>query len=286
MRPTRPLVLYGGALVAAAYLVAPFLWLLLTSLMTEAEALSVPPHWIPEAPTLANYAFFLRPTGQEALLAAGAALNFPRAMLNSAIVASSVALINICLGTPAAYSFARYRFPGDGTLLMAYIASRMVPGVALMIPLYIVMRHLGLLDTLVALIIVDSTFTLPFTIWILKSYFQTIPRDLEDAARVDRCNWLQTMVQVFLPVAKPGIAAAAMFAFMSAWGEFLFALVFSSTSASKPLTVAVSELATDISIQYTLMATSGVIAIIVPLCLALLFQRLIVQGLVAGSVKG
>jgi multiple sugar transport system permease protein len=94
------------------------------------------------------------------------------------------------------------------------------------------------------------------------------------------------MVQVFLPVAKPGIAAAAMFAFMSAWGEFLFALVFSSTSASKPLTVAVSELATDISIQYTLMATSGVIAIIVPLCLALLFQRLIVQGLVAGSVKG
>lgn len=286
MTRTRAFVLYGGALLAAAYLVGPFLWLVITSLMTEAEALSVPPHWIPQNPTLDNYLFFERPTGERALLAAGAAINLPKAMMNSSIVAVSVALINVLIGSPAAYSFARLRFPGDTALLVTYLASRMVPGVALMIPLYVVMRNLGLLDTLLALIIVDSTFTLPFTIWILKSYFQTIPRDLDDAAKVDRCNWLQTMIYVFLPVARPGLVAAAMFAFMSAWGEFLFALVFSSTMLSKPLTVVVSELATDIAIQYTMMAASGVIAVVVPLCLALAFQRLIVQGLVAGSVKG
>ena len=168
---------------------------------------------------------------------------------------------------------------------MLYLTSRMLPSIALMIPIYVVFAGLGLINTIVAPTIADITVTLPFTIWILKSYLQTIPQELEDAARVDRCNRFQAVRHVVLPVAGPGLVAASMFAFMSAWSEFLLSSTL-TTPASAPITVAISNLANDDTVQRTLISSGTIISLIPPVVLAIVFQRVIVQGLVSGSVKG
>jgi multiple sugar transport system permease protein len=284
--PWRQIAIYSLALVTAVYLIAPFAWIVNTSFMTEADALTVPPQWVPENPTLQNYQGFFQPTLQQSLMGSRAIEETPRALLNSAIVAISTALLNLVLATLAAYSFARLRFRGSQVLMMIYLGSRMVPGVAVIIPFYLVLRSLRLLDTYLGLILAYTTFTLPFTIWILKDYFRSIPRDLEDAARVDRCNWFSMMWRVFLPISAPGLVAAAVFAFMTAWNEFLFALFLSSTIKTKTIPIVVANFANDLDVLYTFMAAAGVLAVFPPLVLALIFQRLIVQGLAAGSVKG
>jgi multiple sugar transport system permease protein len=284
--PWRSIAVYGLAIFFACYLLAPFLWIVLTSFMTEADALSVPPQWIPAHPTLDNYAGFFNPDPRQRLQGSRAVEETPRGLLNSMIVAFSTALLNLSLATLAAYSFARLRFRGSQLLLMLYLVSRMVPGVVIIIPFFLVLRTLGLLDSYLGLILSYTTFTLPFTIWILKDYFRTIPRDLEDAARVDRCNWLQMIWRVFLPISTPGLVAAGVFAFMTAWNEFLFALFLTSTMRSKTIPLIVANFANDLDVRFTFMAAAGVLAVIPPLVLALIFQRLIVQGLAAGSVKG
>jgi multiple sugar transport system permease protein len=194
--------------------------------------------------------------------------------------------VNLVLGTFAAYSFSRIQFRGSQLLLIVYLLTRMVPGIAIIIPFYLVMRALDLLDTYGALILSYTTFALPITIWILKDYFRTVPRELEDAARVDRCGWFRMMWTVFLPISAPGLVAAAIFSFMTAWNEFMFALFMTSTISSQTIPVIAANFATDVETQVTLMAAAGVLAVVPPLVLVLICQRLIVQGMAAGSVKG
>jgi multiple sugar transport system permease protein len=253
--------------------------------MHERDALSVPPQWIPESPTLSNYLTFFDPSGTRAVVGSRAAEQTLPGMANSLIAAVGTAVLNVCLGTLAGYSLARFNFRGSGALLAFYVASRMVPGIALIVPLYLVVRTYGLLDHLSALVITYLTFTLPFTIWLLKNYFQGIPRSLEEAALIDGCNWSQMLFYVLLPAAAPGLVAAAMFAFMTAWSDYLFAVILTSTIASKTMPVVVAGFATDVTTERTLMAASGVLAVIPPLLLAFVFQRLIVQGLTTGAVK-
>jgi multiple sugar transport system permease protein len=277
-------LMLGGALVTV-YILAPFSWLLLSSFMHEQDALSVPPHWIPNNPTLSNYLSFFNPSETRAVVGSRAVEQTLPGMLNSFIAAVGTAVVNLVLGTLAGYSLARFKFRGRGALLGIYLGSRMLPGIALIVPLYLTIKAFGLLDHLLALIATYVTFTLPFTIWLLKNYFQAIPRSLEEAALIDGCTWLQMVVKVLLPTALPGLIAAAMFAFMTAWNDYLFAVILTSTTASKTMPVVVAGFATDVTTERTLMATSGVLAIIPPLVLAFLFQRLIVQGLTSGAVK-
>jgi multiple sugar transport system permease protein len=274
------------AALLSIYILAPFAWLVVTTFMHEKDALSVPPQWIPAHPTLKNYLTFLNPSGVGALVGSRAAEDTLPGIVNSLIVATGTALLNVILGAFAGYSFARLRFRGRSSLLMLYLGSRMVPGIALIIPLYLMIRMLGLLDTLPALMLTYLTFTLPFTIWLLKSYFQGIPRAVEEAALVDGCTWIQMLVKVLLPMAKPGLAGAAMFAFMTAWNDYLFAVILTNTMASKTVTVVVAGFATDVTTARTLMTTGGVLAVIPPLVLAFLFRNFVVEGLTAGAVKG
>jgi multiple sugar transport system permease protein len=274
-----------GGLIVAIYILAPFCWLLLTSFMHEQDALSVPPQWIPKDPTISNYMTFIDPAGTRAIVGSRAAEQTFSGMMNSLIAATGTAVLNLFLGTLAGYGLARFRFRGRGSLLGLYLGSRMLPGIALIVPLYLTIKNFGLLDHLSALIVTYVSFTLPFTIWLLKNYFQTIPRSLEEAAYMDGCSWLQMMWRVLLPAAFPGLIAAGMFAFMTAWNDYLFAVILTSTTAAKTLPVVVAGFATDVTTERTLMATSGVLAIIPPLVLAFLFQRLIVQGLTSGAVK-
>jgi multiple sugar transport system permease protein len=280
-----PLLLMLGGILVAIYILAPFSWLLLTSFMHERDALSVPPQWIPHNPTFSNYLTFFDPAGTRAVVGSRAAEQTLPGMRNSLIAAGGTAVLNVILGTLAGYSLARINFGGRDSLLAIYLGSRMLPGIALIVPLYLTIRTYGLLDHLSALVITYLTFTLPFTIWLLKNYFQAIPRTLEEAALIDGCNWLQMVVYILLPAAAPGLVAAAMFAFMTAWSDYLFAVILTSTIASKTMPVVVAGFATDVTTERTLMAASGVLAVIPPLILAFAFQRLIVQGLTSGAVK-
>jgi multiple sugar transport system permease protein len=284
-RRGRTVLLTLAGAAVAAYFLAPFCWLVLTSFMAEGDAMAVPPRWLPERPTLANYASFVLPAGTRSIVGSRAAENTVPGIRNSLLAAAGTAALNLALGILAGYSFARLRFRGRSALLLLYLGSRMVPGIALIVPLYLVIKTLGLLDSLLALVLTYLTFTLPFTIWLLKSYFQGIPRELEEAALVDGCSWPRMVARVLVPAAAPGLVAAGMFAFMTAWNDYLFAVILTSSMAAKTVPVVVAGFATDVTTERTLMAAGGVLAVVPPLVLAFLFQRLIVQGLVSGAVK-
>ncbi len=279
----KRITLYSLVIVATLYIVTPFLWVLSVSFMHEREVNQR--HWIPREPTLGNYKTYFQVESRSAEVGATTARQFPRAITNSLIIGFSVVFINLVFGTLAAYALARVNFNGSLLLLLFYLGSRSVPGVAIMIPMYLVIRTFGLLDTHLAVILAHSTFTLPFTIWILKGYFQTIPLDLERAARVDGCSRLGALLRVFLPVTAPGLIAVGIFSFIASWGEFLFALLFTSTIGSKPVTVLASDFAQETQTPFALIATGGVLVVLLPIILAFVFQRFIIHG-IGGSMTG
>lgn len=280
--------IYGFALLAAFYLFAPFYWLVASSFMHDAEAISVPVHLVPHEPTLEHWRDYLFPekARESANIGAATARVFRNGIFNSLVIASSVTVLNLIFGTLAAYSLARLRFLGASLLMLAYLGSRSVPAVAIMIPMFILVQKFQLIDTYWAVILAHTTFTLPFTIWILRGYFQTIPAELEEAARVDGCGRIQALVRVFLPVAIPGLVAAGIFSFMLSWVEFLFALLFTSTDVTKTVTVMASSFTSDVDVSWTVIATGGVLAVLPPLLLVMIFQRYLMTGLVGGAVKG
>ena len=275
--------LYLYALVAMIYLTLPFAWVTAVSFMPEREVTQQ--RWWPEEPTVGNYSLYFQVDGRSADVGAAIARQFPRAIANSLIIGTAVMLLNLTCGSLAAYALSRLPFRGNLLLLLFYLGSRSVPGVAIMIPMYLLMRSYGLLDTHLSVILSHTTFTLPFTIWILKGYFQTVPQDLERAARVDGCTPIGALVRIFLPVTTPGLVAVGIFAFIASWGEFLFALLFTTTIASRPVTVLASDFAQELQVPFTVIAAGGVLVILLPLVLSFIFQRLIIQG-IGGSVTG
>jgi multiple sugar transport system permease protein len=274
--------LYFCMLLVLMAIFAPLAWLVISSISTRAELLSVPPHWIPQAPTLQNYLDILAP-GEAA---SRTARDFRFALGNSIFVSSVVAVISLVFGSLAAYAYARLRFRFRRSGLIAYVGLRMLPAISVVIPLYVILRDMALLNTRVALILVYLSFTLPFVIYIMTSFFQTIPPELEDAARVDGCSRLGALWRVIVPSARPGLVATGVFAFLLAWDEFFFALLLTSTPAAKTVPVAIAEFTGRHAIDFSAQATGGVLATIPPVLLALIFQRYIVRGLTAGAVKG
>ena len=290
--PWKQIIIYLAAIFAFFYLVGPFAWVVISSFMTREEAMAVPPHWIPQEPTLMNYQAYWDPETinnlreERRLTVGGVVRDVPISLSNSIIVAFSVAFLNIIIGALSAYPFARSQFRGKTTLLVLYLLTRMVPALALILPVYLVLRRIGGLNQLWGLILMYMTFTLPDSVWILKNYFQTIPRDLEDAARVDRCNWFQAMFRVILPVALPGIIAVGIYSFMASWGEFFFAMILTQTPDARTMPVLVAQLSSELGTEYGFLTSSAVMAVIPPLVLALIFQRMIISGIGAGAVKG
>jgi multiple sugar transport system permease protein len=207
-------------------------------------------------------------------------------MLNSIYVAAFVTLICVALGVLAAYAFSRLRFPGKEKVLFVLLFSYMLPPIAVIIPLYQMFSNFRMLDTREALILVYSAILVPFVIWMMRTYFDTIPRDLEDAAKIDGCTHLQILFRVILPLSLPGIVATLLFAFLMSWEEFFIALILTSTPESKTIPVAIAEFSGRHSIDFGMMATGGVLASLPPVFIALFFQKYIIGGLLSGAVKG
>ncbi len=281
--PIQSFVIYSSAVLLAVVILAPFLWLLISAISTKAELLSNPIHWIPSHPTLVNFQKLFM--GGVTSISGGEIPPFQDAIRNSLVVALSATLFCLIIGALAAYAFARLNFWIKNQLLVVVIAIRMLPEIALVVPLYILMRSLHLMDTPLVLIIVYTSFLLPFIIWLLKSYFQSIPKELEEAAYVDGASRMQILVRIILPLSVPGLITSGIFALLTAWDEFLFALIFTSTYNAKTIPVSISEFTTRHMIDYSLMTAGGLIAALPPIIFTLLLQKHIINGLTAGAVK-
>lgn len=280
--------LYAGVLLIVAETLGPFLWLVISSISTQAELLSFPPHWIPTQPTLERYRSILL-SGEvsfRGLAISSPAGAFKQALLNSFIISGATTVICLVFGVFASYAFARLRLPAKGALMLLIIAVQMLPPIALIIPLYFMIKAMGLMDTYAALILLYSTFTVTYIVWVMNGYFQTLPKDIDEAALIDGCGRLRALFGVILPLALPGLVAVGILSFLTAWNEFLFALVFANSPAVKPIPVAISEFSTQWGIDYGMMTAGGVIASIPPVLLAVFFQRYLLRGLTTGAVKG
>lgn len=260
----------------------PLLWLFSASLSTQVELFTVPPHWIPQHPTLQNYADIFFPSQA----ASSVPRTFAVALLNSLKIASAVTIICILVGSLAAYALVRIPFGANRTIQLGMIATRMIPEVSLILPLFIIASSLDLINKPIVLILTYMSFALPYAIWLMAAYFQTVPVDLEEAARLDGCSRLGILFRVVMPISVPGLVSTAMFVFLLAWDEFFYALIFTSTLAAKTVPVAIAEFIGRYVVNVNGMMAGGILAAIPPVLVALIFQRYIVSGMTAGAVKG
>ena len=284
MRPRgRFLVgIHVAAVLMAVVVLAPFAWLLISSISPSSELLAAHPHWWPDKPTLSRYrAIFSSAPGGD-----NVAVNFRLAMVNSFIVATGTTVISLVVGTLGGYAFARLRFRFRRSALFGFLAIYMLPPIALVIPLYLAMANLGLVDTKTGLVVTYCSIVTPFALWTMSNYFLTMPPELEEAARLDGCSRLGALSRIMLALARPGLFATAMFGFLLAWDEFLYSLIFTSTTQAKTIPVAIAEFTGKYSSDFGLIAAGGMLAALPPLVLALIFQRYIVGGLSSGAVKG
>ena len=260
----------------------PILWLFSASISTQVELFTVPPHWIPQQPTLQNYLDIIFPSQA----ASSVPRTFAVSMLNSMEIASAETVICLVIGSLAAYALVRIPFKYNQKLQIGILATRMIPEVSLIIPLYIIASSMQLINKPIVLILTYLSFALPYAIWIMASFFQTVPVELEEAARLDGCTRLGILWRVVIPISIPGLISTAMFVFLVAWDEFFYALIFTSTLAAKTVPVAIAEFIGRYNINTTGMMAGGILAAIPPVLLGLIFQRYIISGMTAGAVKG
>jgi multiple sugar transport system permease protein len=282
------------------YVAGPVAWLLSSSFKTESEITAKPPTWMPKQPTGGNYAAIFDSGSKEVtyenrrqgdaatsgrFLPSGAQNLLP-SVWNSLVVGTWVAALSIVLSVTAAFAIAVINFRGRRGTLYTILVTRMIPDTALIVPLFLAMRNFGLVNTRLALVATYLAVTLPFTIFILINYFESIPRDLYRAARTDGCSHRQALWYVYLPVSLPAIVASLMFAFLTSWNEFIFALILTQDIRAQTLPIVISGFVMDFTTSFSFINAAGVIAIIPPVVLAMLFERYIVSGLTAGAVKG
>jgi len=287
--------LYLAAIVLASWVLFPIYWMANLSLQTEVEIYTVPPYYLPPNPSINNYWFafdvesavkyFLEQGQALSLFIPGVMKDFPRSIVNSVIVGVTVMIYNIISGTLGAFGITRIRFKGDMPLFFASIAGRLIPPVVIAIPYYVIVRSVGLLDSLLAVILVHIMFTMPFTIWILNTYLLTVPMDIEDAARVEGYSYLETLRKITFPLIKPAIVAIGITSFMISYGEFFFTLLLTQSAASRTIPVIIGSAVAVPRVTKGLICSMGIIGIIPAVIVVILFRRYLISGLVAGAVK-
>jgi multiple sugar transport system permease protein len=252
----------------------PLIWIFKMSIINRAELFASPPTILPQNPTGSEYTqIFGDPSFQQALL-------------NSVIISGITTVVCLFFGSIAAYAIARLRFRFKSPVMTLILAISFFPGVAIIGPLFIQYSAFGLIDTYWAAIITDTVFALPLTVWLLVAFFKELPRDLEEAAKVDGATTIQAFRKVILPLAAPGVFTTAILTFIFAWNEFLFATTFLFTPDTQPVTVVIPNFASQYTTDYGAQAAAAVVVTVPLVILVLIFQRRIVSGLTAGAVKG
>jgi multiple sugar transport system permease protein len=272
-RGARAALVSGGAAAILALWAFPIFWAVVVALKTESEVLAFPPSLV-FRPTLANFADAL--VGRFSVLPA---------MGTSLVIASVTTLLTIVLAVPASYAFARLRLPVGKLLGFYVLATQMLPPIGLVIPYFLILNRLSLLDSYAGMITIYLTFSLPFAIWLMVSFMEDVPREMEEAAAIDRASRLETLWHIILPQVRGGIAVTLVFVFLNCWDEFLFAVQLSGNQV-RPVTVAMYNF---VSVEQTLWAklsAAALIAMVPVIAIGFAAQRHIVKGLTVGAVKG
>ena len=280
-RPARLVGRTVAILVILLWSLFPLYWALNTSLSTLSGADSTPAHYFPSPLVGASY----RAVFGIGSSAYGISAELGRSLLNSVIESGVAMVVTVVIAILAAYAFARMQFRFKRTIFVSVLATLLLPAYATLIPLYRIMANLGLVNTYLAVILVYVSGFLPLAIWILYNYFNTIPRELEEAAFVDGASPMKALLRVVIPVARPGIAAAAIISFLLGWAQFLFPLILTTNLSTQPATVIVAALNQQRIVPFTLLMGCGVIVAAIPGLLALALNRYLIQGITAGSVK-
>ena len=261
-----------------AFTALPMLWMVSTSIKTEFAAIQQPPTWIPAEPTLNQYTTLLSPTsptGQQ----------FLGYIRNSVIVSTATTILGLLVAVPAAYAFARFNFPGRDALFFSVLIRNMFPVVVFLIPLFILMKNLRLIDTYFSLILTYLTFGLPLSIWLLKGFYDNIPPELERAARIDGATRFQAFWKIILPLSAPGLVATAIYAFIQGWNEYVYARTFINSEQRMTMPVGLERFFTEYASNWPgLMAASFIMSVPV-VVLFLVLQRHFVRALTEGAVK-
>jgi multiple sugar transport system permease protein len=260
------------------YTAMPMAWMLLTSIKSGFAAMQFPPQWLPNEPTLASYEKLLDPTNS-------VGQDFLRFFWNSLFVSTTTTVLAVIVAVPAAYAFSRFDFPGRKFLFFAVLLRNMFPAVIFLVPLFILMRLLGLVNTHGSLILTYLTFGLPLAIWLLKGFYDNIPYQLEQAARIDGATRFQAFLLIVMPLSTPGIIATAIYSFIGAWNEYIFAYTFLNRNEQLTLPVGIQRFFSENTTDFPgLMAASFIMSLPV-VVLFLLLQRYFVRALTEGAVK-
>ena len=265
-------------IVMLIYTAVPMVWMMLTSIKSQFAAMTYPPEWWPNEPTLASYRNLLDPQNS-------VGRDFLRFFLNSLIVSTLTTVLAVLVAVPAAYAFSRFRFPGRRFLFFSVLLRNMFPAVIFLVPLFILMRFLGLVNTHGSLVITYLTFGLPLAVWLLKGFYDNIPVQLEQAARIDGATRFQAFILIVMPLSVPGIIATAIYSFIGAWNEYIYAYTFISKNEQLTLPVGVQRFFSENTTDFPgLMAASFMMSVPV-VVLFLVLQKYFVRALTEGAVK-
>lgn len=270
----RILLLYLPLIILMIFILFPFYWTFVTSVKPEEELYGTIVTYWPSSITFEAYKKLFTTT-----------VDFLTAMKNSLIVAVFTTIVSLTVSTLAAYAFSRYEFVGRKLLMCVFLCNNMFPTVLLLIPLYSIMRKMGLLYTPTALVLSYTTFTIPFSVWLLMGFLKDLPLSLEESALIDGCNRGSAFVRIILPLLAPCLVATGVYIFMQSWNEYTFAMMFTNAD-SRTIPVALKNLIGQLGVQWDLLTAGGIITII-PVCIMFFFaQKRLVEGLTAGAVKG
>jgi multiple sugar transport system permease protein len=277
-----------GILIAfmLIWTLAPLMWIFISSISPRTELYSIPPHWVPHNPTLQAYDKVL--ISGEGFRGGGgisAATLFRTGIINSLIISISTTLLVMFFAPLLGYAFSRLDFPGKNLFFLAIIGIIALPGWPVLIGLFSQFSMLGLLDTKTGLILLSFTFRLPFETWFMKGYFESVPQEVEDAARIDGCTHVQTLFRISLQMVRPGLIAVTIISFLHTWNMFAAPLVLTYTLKAKPLTVTMTEFIGQYFVHWDLMSAATILAIIPPVLIVVLFQKYLIRGLSAGAIK-
>ncbi|MBS7701184.1 MULTISPECIES: carbohydrate ABC transporter permease [unclassified Chelatococcus] len=259
-------------LLIVLFAIAPYVWMILTSIKPQAELAVFPVQYLPKSATLDHYRDLIART------------SFAGSLINSLIIATGAVVLGLGVAVPAAYAFSRFRFKARTGLMTGFLVINMFPIVLLIIPLFLMMRNLGLIDTYLGVVIGHSTFAIPFAIWMLTSYFNAIPKDLDEAAMIDGASRMETIRLVVLPLILPGLITAGIYIFITSWNEYLFAMMLSG-QAVRTVTVALQLFIGEFTVQWGLLTAGGTLIALPVTLLFLVVQKRLVGGLTAGAVK-
>lgn len=264
------------SVVILVMLLFPLFWTLITSFKTEKEIFMIPPTWYPHELNTRSYAAQIE----------NGDFNMFKSFFNSFVISVGAMLIAVVLAVPASYSIARYRFVGRKAMLLGFLVTQMLPVSVLLTPMFIMFRNMNIYNTWLAAILADATIGIPFSVLILKNYFASIPKALEEAAYIDGCTRLSAFMKILVPVAKPGIIVCAIFSFLYAWGDLAYGMTFILDQEKRPITAGIFNFMGQYGTKWSYLTAFAIVAIIPVTLIFIFMQNYIISGMTNGAVKG